>query len=159
MRFLCSIFHPCTRIAKLDKRYHSHVCTTSSQFYREVGNKLVRGRRRNENQTCDSNNCNSRRSGVTGLCPATIGYLSSTWCFGSSYWSPHRRQRAMRIRTFDGWGRFNSLFSSVLLLLSALCTQRELAAVLYELASRSCPNASAAKSNSASPDAKENCNC
>ena len=45
---------------------------------------------RNENQTCDSNNCNSRRSGVTGLCPATIGDLSCAWCFGSSYWSPYQ---------------------------------------------------------------------
>ncbi len=90
VRFLCSIFHPCTRIAKLGKRYHSHVCATSSQFGKEVGNKLVRGRRRNENQTCDSNNCNSRRSRVTGLCPATIGYLSCAWCFGSSYWSPYQ---------------------------------------------------------------------
>ena len=72
----CSIFHPCTRIVELDKRYHSHFRTTSSRFGQEVGNKLVRGRRRNENQTCDSNNCNSRRSSVIGLCPAAIGYLS-----------------------------------------------------------------------------------
>src|ERR1700722_2719580 len=43
---------------------------------KKPGNKLVRSRCRNENQTCDSNNCNSRWSGVTGLCPATIGYLS-----------------------------------------------------------------------------------
>jgi hypothetical protein len=117
-----SIFHPCTRIVELDKRYHSHFRTTSSRFGQEVGNKLVRGRRRNENQTCDSNNCNFRRSSVIGLCPATIGHLPSAWGLGSSHWSPHRRQRAMRVRTFNGWGRFNSLFSSVLLLLSALCT-------------------------------------
>jgi hypothetical protein len=132
MRLLCSIFHPCTRIAELDKRYHSHGCTTSSKSGKEVGNKLVRGGRKNENQTCDSNHCNSRRSSVTGLCPATIGYLSSAWGLGSSYRSPHRRQRAMRVRTFNGWGQFNSLFSSVLLLLSAFSTQRELAAVLLD---------------------------
>jgi hypothetical protein len=42
----------------------------------------------------------------------------------------------MRVRTFNGWGQFNSLFSSVLLLLNTVYTRRELAAVLYELASR-----------------------
>jgi hypothetical protein len=93
----CSIFHPCTRIAELDKRYYSHGCTTSSRFGQAVGNKLVRGRRRNENQTCDSNNGNSRRSSVIGLCAATIGYLPSAWGLRSSYRSPHRRQRAVRV--------------------------------------------------------------
>ena len=138
MWLLCSVFHHCTRLAELDKRFYSHGCKPSLRYGQQVGNTPVRGRRRNENQTCDSNNCNSRRSGVTGLCPATIGYLSSAWGFGSSYRGPHRRQRAMRVRTFNGWGQINSLFSSVLLLLSAFCTQREFAAVSYELASHAC---------------------
>jgi hypothetical protein len=81
----------------LDKRYHSHGCTTSSRFGQGVGNRLVRGRRRNENQTCDSNNCSSRRSGVTSLRPAAIGHLPSAWGLGSSHWSPNQRQRAVRV--------------------------------------------------------------
>ena len=38
---LCSIFHSCTRVVKFDKRYYSHASNASSQFVKEVVNKLV----------------------------------------------------------------------------------------------------------------------
>jgi len=53
----------------------------------------VPGGRSNENQACHSNNCNSRRSGITGLRSAAISHLSRASCFGKPNWSPNRRQR------------------------------------------------------------------
>jgi hypothetical protein len=38
---LNSIFHPCTRVVKFDKRYYSHASNASSKFIKEVVNKLV----------------------------------------------------------------------------------------------------------------------
>lgn len=45
---LYSIFHPCTRVVKFDKRYYSYVSNVRSKFVKEVVNK-TRSENENEN--------------------------------------------------------------------------------------------------------------
>jgi hypothetical protein len=39
--WLNSIFHPCTRVVKFDKRYYSYASYASSKFVKEVSTKLI----------------------------------------------------------------------------------------------------------------------